>query len=347
MYKKNLKRYEAKEIERILKSHSLPPYRAKQLIQWIYKKFVSSIDEITEFSKILRETLSEKYYIGNIELLERKKSSDGTEKFLWKLEDEEKIESILIPDNDRLTLCISSQVGCPLKCKFCLTGKIGFKRNLMSWEIVDQFIQTSKIIEREGRKITNIVFMGMGEPFLNFDNVTDALWRLKDLVQFSPRRITISTAGIIPALRELSYKAPPVKLAISLNATDEKTRGYLMPINKKYPLIELIKALREYPLRKGQRITCEYVMIKDINTSEEDAHRLSQLLKGIPLKINLIPFNPWEGSNLERPDEDTIIKFQNILISKGFSVFIRKSKGNDILAACGQLKALYSTQRGM
>lgn len=342
MHKENLKKYDTEEIEKIIKNHSLPSYRSKQLIQWIYKKYSSSIDEITEFSKSLRENLSEKYYIGNIKLIERKKSTDGTEKFLWELEDEEKIESILIPDKNRLTLCISSQVGCPLKCKFCLTGKIGFKRNLMSWEIVDQFIQASKLVEGEGRKITNIVFMGMGEPFLNFDNVIDALWRLKDLVQFSPRRITISTVGIIPALKEFPYKAPPVKLAISLNATDEKTRSYLMPINEKYPLIELIKTLREYPLKQGQRITFEYVMIKNINTSEEDAYRLSQLLKGIPSKINLIPFNPWEGSNLKIPDEEAIIKFQNILISKDFSVFVRKSKGKDILAACGQLKAFYS-----
>lgn len=346
MHKENLKKYEAEEIDRILKTHSLPSYRAKQLIQWIYKKFVNSINEITEFSKTLREALSEKYYIGNIELIERKESTDGTEKFLWKLEDEEKIESVLIPDKDRLTLCISSQVGCPLKCKFCLTGKVGFRRNLLSWEILDQFIQVSKLLEKEGKKITNIVFMGMGEPLLNFDNVVEALWRFKKLLNFSPRRITISTAGIIPAIKKLPYKAPPVKLAISLNATDDRTRSYLMPINEKYPLNELIKTLREYPLKQGQRITFEYVMIKNINTSEEDAYRFSQLLKGIPSKINLIPFNPWEGSNLERPDEEVIIKFQNILISKGFSVFIRKSKGKDILAACGQLKALYSNVGG-
>ncbi|MCX7987812.1 MAG: hypothetical protein N2647_00005, partial [Thermodesulfovibrio sp.] len=183
---------------------------------------------------------------------------------------------------------------------------------------------------------------GMGEPLLNFDNVIDALWRLKNLMQFSPRRITISTVGIIPALKELPHKAPPIKLAISLNATDDKTRTYLMPINKQYPLRELLKILKEYPLKYGQRITFEYVMIKNINTSEQNAHRLSQLLMGIPSKINLIPFNPWEGCNLERPSEEEVIEFQNILVSKGFSVFIRKSKGRDILAACGQLKALYS-----
>jgi 23S rRNA (adenine2503-C2)-methyltransferase len=342
MHKLNLKKYDPKEIEEVIKEYSLPSYRTKQLIHWIYKKYASSLMEITEIPKTLRESLSEKYYIGDIKLLDRKISIDGTEKFLWELEDKEKVESILIPDKYRLTLCLSSQVGCSLKCKFCLTGKIAFKRNLYSWEILDQFIQVQKIIVKEGRHITNVVFMGMGEPLLNFDNVIDALWKIKKLLNFSHQRITLSTAGIIPAIKELPKKAPPVKLAISLNATTDTTRSYLMPINKKYPLKELLKTLKDYPLKHGQKITFEYVMIKNINTSEEDAYRLSQLLKGIPSKINLIPFNSWDGCSFETPDEGEIAKFQNILKSKGFSVFIRKSKGKDIFAACGQLKAVYS-----
>jgi len=334
----NLKIYSQSEIEKIIESESLPAYRGKQLLHWIYKKFATSIDEITEWTKSLRESFSKKYYIGNIKLIDRRLSKDSTEKFLWELEDKEKIESVLIPDRERLTLCISSQVGCTLKCRFCLTGKIGFKRNLHAWEIVDQFIQASKLINK---KITNIVFMGMGEPLLNFENVVEALWRFKNLIEFSPRRITLSTAGIIPALKELPYKAPPIKLAVSLNATDEKTRSFLMPINKKYPLLELLKTLIEYPLKPRQRITFEYVMIKGVNSTEKDALRLTQILRGIPSKINLIPFNPWEGCEFEKPDEGEILKFQEILISKGYSAFIRKSKGTDILAACGQLKALY------
>lgn len=340
----NLKEFNQLEIEKIIEEEKLPSYRGKQLMQWIYKKFAISINQITEWPKSLRLSFSQKYYIGNIKLIERKISSDGTEKFLWELEDNEKIESVIIPDKERLTLCISSQVGCPLKCKFCLTGKIGFRRNLKAWEIVDQFIQVSKLImakDSKERKITNIVFMGMGEPLLNFDNVVEALWRLKNLIEFSPRRITLSTVGIVPALKELPQKAPPIKLAISLNATDEKTRSLLMPINKKYPLYELLKTIKEYPLKPRQRITFEYVMLKGINSSEEDALRLSQILKGIPSKINLIPFNPWEGCEFKKPDEYEILKFQEILASKGYSVFIRKSKGIDIHAACGQLKALY------
>jgi 23S rRNA (adenine2503-C2)-methyltransferase len=341
MNKENIKKFNLQQTEDIINKLSLPSYRTNQLIQWIYKKYVNSIDEITEWSKSLRKTFSEKYYIGSIKLFDRKISKDRTQKFLWELEDGEKIESVLISDKHRLTLCISSQVGCPLKCRFCLTGKIGFKRNLHAWEIVDQFIQVSRLIKAEGLRLTNIVFMGMGEPLLNFDNVVEALWRFKNLIEFSPRRITVSTAGIIPAIKELPYKAPTVKLAISLNATDQKTRSFLMPINKKYPLHALLKILREYPLKPGQRITFEYVMLKGINSSEEDALRLSQILKGISSKINLIPFNPWEGCEFKKPGEYEILKFQEILASKGYSVFIRKSKGKDILAACGQLKALY------
>lgn len=341
MHKENLKKYNQEGIKEIIKIKSLPQYRAKQLINWIYKKYALNLDEISEFPKSLRESFSEEYYIGNIKLLDKTSSSDGTEKFLWELEDGEKIESVLISDRDRLTLCVSSQVGCPLKCVFCLTGQMGFRRNLNAWEIVDQFIQLNRLIEGQGKRITNIVFMGMGEPLLNFENLIDALWRFKDLIGISPRRITLSTAGIIPAIRELPYKAPPVKLAISLNATEQKTRSYLMPINKKYPLKQLLKTLREYPLKQGQRITFEYIMIKNLNCSEKDANRLYQLIHGIPAKINLIPFNPWQGCTFESPEEWEVYRFQNILISKGLSVFIRKSKGRDILAACGQLKANY------
>ncbi|MCS7215736.1 MAG: 23S rRNA (adenine(2503)-C(2))-methyltransferase RlmN, partial [Thermodesulfovibrio sp.] len=313
MHLKNLKAFNTKQIEEIILNESLPFYRSKQLVHWIYKKHAESINDVTEWSKILRKKFSEKYYIGKINLVEKRISVDGTIKFLWELEDGEKVESVLISDKDRLTLCVSSQVGCPLKCKFCLTGKIGFKRNLEAWEIVDQYIQASKIMQRENKKITNIVFMGMGEPLLNFENVVEALWRFKNLILLSSRRITVSTVGIIPAIKKLPYRVPTIKLAISLNATDNKNRNYLMPINKKYPLNELIKTLKKYPLKPGQRITFEYVLIRGINCSEKDAHRLSEIVEGIPSKINLIPFNPWEGCEFERPDEKDILNFQNIL----------------------------------
>ncbi|MDW7999134.1 MAG: 4Fe-4S cluster-binding domain-containing protein, partial [Thermodesulfovibrio sp.] len=180
MHLKNLKAFNTKQIEEIILNESLPFYRSKQLVHWIYKKHAESINDVTEWSKVLRKKFSEKYYIGKINLVEKRISVDGTIKFLWELEDGEKVESVLISDKDRLTLCVSSQVGCPLKCKFCLTGKIGFKRNLEAWEIVDQYIQASKIMQRENKKITNIVFMGMGEPLLNFENVVEALWRFKN-----------------------------------------------------------------------------------------------------------------------------------------------------------------------
>lgn len=341
MNRKNLKSLSLSEINEIIKEENLPSFRANQLIHWLYHKFIESVSEITEWSKELRENFSKKYYVGSIKLADRRLSRDGTEKYLWQLDDKEKVESVLIPDKDRLTLCISSQVGCPLQCRFCLTGKVGFKRNLKAWEIIDQFIQVSKIISQENRKITNVVFMGMGEPLLNFNEVIEALWRFKNILNFSTKRITLSTAGIIPALKKLPYEAPPIKLAISLNASDNKTRQFIMPVTKKYSLTELLNACRAYPLKPRERITFEYVLLKDINDSEEDASRVAKILKGIRCKINLIPFNPWEGCEFDKPEPATVLKFQKILLDKGYSVFIRQSRGQDIFAACGQLKALY------
>lgn len=340
--RENLKEFKPEEIEALIEREGLPKYRAKQLLGWIYKRHASSLTEITEYPKSLRETLSERYFIGNLCLIQRSIGSCGTEKFLWLLEDGQTIESVLIPDGERLTLCISSQVGCALRCKFCLTGKIGFIRNLKAWEIVDQFIQVSRILKQESRRITNIVFMGMGEPLLNLENVVEAIRRFKNLIEFSPRRITLSTVGIIPALAQFSKIEQAVKLAISLNAPTDEIRSFLMPINKTYPLHELLNQLRRYPLRARHRITFEYVLLRDINSSERDALRVAEILRGIPSKINLIPFNPWSGCEFERPKEEQVLRFQQILISKGYSVFIRKSKGSDILAACGQLKANYS-----
>ncbi|MDI6729128.1 MAG: 23S rRNA (adenine(2503)-C(2))-methyltransferase RlmN [Thermodesulfovibrionales bacterium] len=340
MKKIDLKALSKQELESFIKELGLPSFRAKQILHWIYEKHARSIQEITELSKDLREKLSESAYISNLELLGRQVSEDGTEKFLFGLEDAETIESVLIPDEDRLTLCISSQVGCAMDCRFCLTGKLGLKRNLKSHEIVDQIISVSKTIKP--RQITNIVLMGMGEPLANFDNVVDALWRITEFMKISPRRITLSTSGIVPKILELPKKAPAVNLAISLNATTDEVRDYIMPINKTYPLKELLNACRKFPLSPRRRITFEYVMLKNVNDTPEDAKRLINLLKGIPSKVNLIPFNPYEGSKFERPEDARVLDFQEILIKGHITALIRKSKGQDILAACGQLKARYS-----
>ena len=315
----------------------MPRYRAEQLFQWIYKRYVSSIDEITEFSRELRNTLNEAAFISNLALVKRLTSQDRTEKFLFTLEDGNAIESVLIHDEGRLTLCISSQVGCAMGCRFCLTGKQGFIRNLKSYEIVDQITAVNKLIMPE--KISNIVLMGMGEPLANFDEVVEALWRIVDFIGISKRKITLSTAGIVPKMLLFAKKAPEVNIAVSLNATTDEERNELMPVNKKYPLSSLIAACKKYPLQPTRRITFEYVLIDGKNDSVEDALRLVHLLKGIQCKVNLIPLNIHRESSLKRSPDKKILAFQNILLKNRIRAFIRGSKGPDILAACGQLRA--------
>lgn len=340
MPKTNLKALSKEEIESFIKDAGLPVFRARQLIHWIYERHVKSVEQITEFSKKMREELSERAYISDLALLDRLTSRDGTGKFLFGLEDGETIESVLIPDEDRLTLCISSQVGCALGCVFCLTGRLGLKRNLAPHEIVDQVINASRLIMP--KRITNVVLMGMGEPLANFEAVVEALWRMTKLMQISPRRITLSTAGIVPKIRLLGEKAPPVNLAISLNATTDAVRDVVMPVNRTYPLKDLLAACREFPLQARRRITFEYVLLSGVNDTPDDARRLVRLLRGIPSKVNLIPFNPYCGCEYKRPDEKTVLVFQEILAQSNMTVIIRKSKGQDILAACGQLKAKYA-----
>jgi 23S rRNA (adenine2503-C2)-methyltransferase len=332
----NLHALSKKDLEDFLRAHSLPAYRMRQLIHWIYEKSAGSLEEITEFSKDLRAVLSDKACLGQLTLLNSQVSPDWTEKFLFGLEDGESIESVLIHDARRLTLCVSTQVGCAMNCLFCLTGKVGFKRNLRAHEIVGQVLTVRRRILP--RKITNIVLMGMGEPLANYDEVIEALWRIVDFMKFSPRRITLSTVGIIPKILELPRKAPFVNLAISLNATTDEVREYLMPITKKYPLKALIDACREFPLPRRRRITFEYVLIEDINDTPDDAKRLIMILKGVPSKINLIPFNHYEGTEFERPEDERILLFQELLRKGHLTALIRKSKGQDISAACGQLK---------
>jgi 23S rRNA (adenine2503-C2)-methyltransferase len=350
----NLKALSKNELESFVRKSGLPAFRARQLIHWIYERRVESIEGITEFSKELRQKLSASAFISNLRVLGRQSSRDGTEKFLFGLEDGESVESVLIPDEDRLTLCISSQVGCAMGCAFCLTGKLKLKRNLKAHEIVDQIISVNRLVDKEtamGRsplmkrgagRVTNIVLMGMGEPLANFDEVVEALWRMTELMKISKRKITLSTSGIAPKILELAEKAPRVNLAISLNATTDKVRDAIMPVNKKYPLKVLLSACRAFPLEPRRRITFEYVMLGGINDSEDDARRMIRLLKGIPCKVNLIPFNPFKGCEYERSSDGDVIKFQETLMKGHITALIRKSKGQDILAACGQLKAGYS-----
>jgi 23S rRNA (adenine2503-C2)-methyltransferase len=339
MEKIDLKSLSKDDVESFIKDAGLPSFRSRQILHWIYERYAQSLEEMTELSKKLREELAERAYISNLTLLNRLTSHDGTEKFLFGLEDGETIESVLIPDEERLTLCISSQVGCAMGCVFCLTGKSGLKRNLGPHEIIDQVISVNRMILP--RRITNIVLMGMGEPLANFDNVVEALRRMTGVMVISPRRITLSTAGIVPRIAELGQLGLKVNLAISLNATTDSVRDVIMPINKTYPIKAVLDTCRKLPLQQTRKITFEYVMLKDINDSTADAKRLVRLLHGLQSKINLIPFNPYSDCEYERPDDIAVLLFQEILAKAEVTVIIRKSKGWDILAACGQLKARY------
>lgn len=340
MPKVDLKALSKKELESFTLESDLPAFRTKQLLHWIYEMRVMSISEITEFSKELRENLSRRSYISNAGILKRLVSEDGTEKFLFGLEDGESIESVLIPDKDRLTLCISSQAGCAMKCRFCLTGTLTLRRDLAAYEIVDQVISVGRLIAP--RRVTNIVFMGMGEPLDNFAHVVESIRRMTELLKISKRRITLSTSGIAPKILELGgIGIPRVNLAISLNATTDVVRNRLMPVNRKYPLSALLAACRRFPLEPRRRITFEYVLLEGVNDTVDDAKRLQRMLKGIPCKINLIPFNPYQGSEFRRSPDETISAFQKVLTDGNLTALVRKSKGQDIRAACGQLKAGY------
>ena len=323
-----------------LESKDLEHYRAVQILKWIYLHQADTFDIMTDVGKEIRELLSRHFSIALLEKARIETSQDGSKKFLFKLNDGKYVESVLIPEKDHYTLCISSQVGCAQGCRFCLTARGGFVRNLTRGEIINQVRDVSKCLD-DSKRLTNIVFMGMGEPLANYSNVVSAVNTITDSdtgLGFSSRRLTISTAGLIPKLSDLG-RDTSVNLAISLNATDNKNRNMLMPINRKYPLEKLLDACAEYPLKPRRKITFEYILIKGVNDSIKDAKRLVKLLRPIRAKINLIPFNAYEGSEFNRPEESVILSFKEILNKNDYTAVIRHSKGQDISAACGQLRA--------
>jgi len=315
-------------------------YRAPQVLNWIYNYQVERFDEMTNLSKDLRDRLSRHFYIELPKIAEKTSSKDGTIKYLFDLANGSQVESVWMPDKNRNTLCISTQVGCRLACSFCLTGTLGLKGNLATSEIIGQYMAVNRELPEEDR-VTNIVFMGMGEPLDNYDPVCEALRLMTSpqAMRISNRRITLSTSGLVDKIEMFKNEKLPVNLAISLNATEDATRNEIMPINKKYPIRVLLDCLRSYPLKPTRRITFEYVLLKGINDTPGDARRLAKLLHGIPSKINLIPFNTFAESEYQPPAEETILSFQKYLFSKNFSVFIRRNRGTDILGACGQLAA--------
>jgi 23S rRNA (adenine2503-C2)-methyltransferase len=301
---------------------------------------------MTDLSKSDRALLSEQVGLHHLQIVTRLKSTDGTEKFLLQLDDGNRIEAVLIPGDDRLTLCISSQAGCTLDCGFCLTAEEKLKRNLKAEEIIDQILTVQQTLSA-GTRITNVVMMGMGEPLANLSQVIEALKRMVSPLGlgFSPRKVTVSTAGLVPQILQLWKEPVPVNLSISLNATTNETRDQIMPkVNRLYPLEQLLAACKTFPLPARRRITFEYVLLSGVNDSLEDAVRLTRLAKGIRCKINLIPFNEFPTSSYRRPADEQVLRFQNILHHAGLTATIRKSKGSDILAACGQLTSVSNQQ---
>lgn len=336
------------ELIALLQEFQIPGFRAKQVWHWIYQRGVKTFDEMGNIPKDMKAFLDDRFSVGRPTVETEQRSKDGTIKWLLKLDDGQMVETVFIPEKTRGTLCISSQIGCTLTCTFCHTGTQPLVRNLGAHELLQQIMHArdvldewpSTAVKEGGRDFTNIVLMGMGEPLYNYENVAKAMKICMDDdgLCISKRRITLSTSGLVPLITRCGEELN-VNLAISLHAVNDDLRSKIMPINKKYPLAELIQACRDYPLDKKRRITFEYVMLKDINDSDKDAHQLATLIGDIPAKINLIPFNEWPGSEFVCSDRDRIEKFSQILRDKGMDAPIRKTRGDDILAACGQLKS--------
>ncbi|RJO65197.1 MAG: 23S rRNA (adenine(2503)-C(2))-methyltransferase RlmN [Myxococcales bacterium] len=314
------------------------PYRARQLFRWLYRRNARAFAEMTDLKEELRERLEARCTIEPLPIAAVHRSADGTEKLQLALKDGGAVEAVLIPGDDRLTLCVSSQVGCAMGCAFCYTGSLKLSRNLTCAEIVDQYRQALHHLGGKAERISNVVLMGMGEPLANFDAVAKAVNLLMDDrgYDLSGRRVTVSTCGIAPRLKDLAEQTD-ASLAVSLNATTDTTRSLLMPINRKHPLAELMRALEAFPLARRKRILFEYVLLAGVNDTDEDARRLVKLARRISCKVNLIPYNPHGASDFARPSDERILAFQKILLDAGVTAFIRQSRGQDIYGACGML----------
>ena len=332
----DLKELTLEELERCVESWGQPRYRARQLTKWLYKG-AQDFDEMTDVSRSFRQELAARACVSRLVLDKEELSKDGTRKFRWQLADGQYIESVLIPEADHLTLCLSSQAGCALGCRFCLTARQGFIRNLSASEIVNQILGVKALVTSD-KPLKNLVFMGMGEPLANFETLIRAVkiiqapWGLN----FSARRVTVSTVGLAPLIPRLGREIQ-VNLTVSLNAADNKTRDAIMPVNRKYPLEEVLQACRAFPLPRHRRITFAYVLLAGVNDSPDQARKLARLLRGFRAKINLIPFNPHPELPYAAPSLERILAFQEILREAHYPVFIRESRGQDIAAACGQL----------
>ena len=321
------------------------PFRTRQLFRWLHLGGAASLDEMTDLPRPFREALARETRLTTLEAATEQRSVDGTIKWTWRTHDGKLVESVYMPETDRRTLCVSSQVGCAVGCTFCMTGTMGLARNLTPGEIVDQIHRANRRIVELGlapgpRPLTNLVFMGMGEPLANYKSLKVALDLLlhEDGPNFSHRHVTVSTSGLVPLMRKLGEETP-VKLAVSLNATTDAQRDAIMPINRRWPLAELLAACREFPVRNGRRITFEYVLLGGVNDSLEDAERLARLLRGLPAKVNLIPYNENPGLGFSAPAPERVAAFAELLATRNLTAVVRKNRGRDIAAACGQLAA--------
>lgn len=347
--KQNILDFSKEELSEIIK----PSFRAKQIYQWLYQKYVSSFDEMKNIPKDLKEHLNQNYYLDPLKIIKIEKSFDGTKKYLFAMKDGATVESVLLPmkqeqvdeegnllHHTRYTICISSQVGCKIGCAFCLTGKDGFKRNLTAGEITAQILMLKRDNEIAENRRVNIVYMGMGEPLDNLANVSKAVRIFSDLdgLSISPRRQTISTSGLSAQIEKLGKMDLGILLAISLHAVDDVLREKLMPINKAYNIESIINAVKAFPIDARKRVMFEYLVMKGVNDDQASAKKLVKLLHGIKSKVNLIYFNPHQGSEFGRPLEKDMVAFQQYLVDHGVLCTIRQSKGLDISAACGQLK---------
>ena len=348
----NIKGLSADELAEIIVKEGFPAYRAKQIFHWLYQKKVNSFKEMSNLPQDLINLLESLFQLESLNGLAQQKSKDGAQKFLFQLSDKQLIESVLIPNKEnnkesnkeRTTICLSSQVGCQWHCLFCASGQRGFKRNLKAGEIIEQILAVQRL---SGKTIQNVVFMGMGEPLDNYEQLMKSINILNDRLgmNIGARKITVSTCGIIPGIKKLAENPLQVELSVSLHAAEDKLRDYLMPVNRKYPLSQLISTCREYVKKKNRQITFEYLMLKGINDSVDEAQRLSQLISDFEAKVNLIIYNPLQAAQHEaiffHSDEGAVYSFQQILKKSHIPVTVRYSKGQDIQAACGQLRGAY------
>jgi 23S rRNA (adenine2503-C2)-methyltransferase len=339
---KNLFGLSLAEIEAVMSSLGEPRFRGGQVYSWLYARRVSSIGAMTNLKATLRSMLAEQFDVRRIEVTDRQVSTDGTIKSLFRCDDGATIEAVYIPETRRQTICISTQAGCPVKCVFCLTGISGYKRNLKPWEILSQVahvMDEAAVASPRDERPWNVVVMGMGEPLLNYENTMAALRILMDPEAFAitPKKLTLSTVGILPALEKLKLEPVRPNLAISLHAPNSKLRAELMPIENKYALKDVIDAADSYPSPRGGRVTYEYVLLKDVNDRDEHAHALARLLRGRNGKVNLIPLNPAGPIPFDAPRKAQVARFEGILLDAGVPVSVRRPRGQDVLAACGQL----------